>query len=81
MTLEGGRFAPGARAAIWYADDVRMKHTQIDAPKMFRDMENIDLEQVDLTDAMETLWNCRNIKLRHVSADHADYLFMHSADH
>ena len=41
----------------------------IDAPKMFRDMENIDLEQVDLTDAMETLWNCRNIKLRHVSAE------------
>lgn len=80
VVLEGGRFSPGARAAIWYADDVRMKHTRIDAPKMFRDMENIDLEQVELSDAMETLWNCRNIKLRHVSADHADYLFMHSAN-
>ena len=24
VVLEGGRFSPGARAAIWYADDVRM---------------------------------------------------------
>ena len=73
-------FTPGGRAALWYSKHLLMTDTVVDAPKMFRDMENIDLEQVELSDAMETLWNCRNIKLRHVSADHADYLFMHSAN-
>lgn len=79
VVLEGGRFAPGARAAIWYADDVRMKHTRIDAPKMFRDMENIDLEQVELSDAMETLWNCRNMVIRGAEI-HAKDAFWNSED-
>lgn len=73
-------FTPGARAALWYSRDLVMKHTKVDAPKMFREMENLDIEDVEIPDAQETLWGCRNVKLRGVKVANADYLFMHSSN-
>ena len=73
-------FTPGARAALWYSSDLRMVDTQVDAPKMFREMDGVDLERVNIPDAQETLWHCRNVRLRDVSVKNADYLFMHSSD-
>ena len=32
---------------------------------------------VQLPNAQETLWHCRNVELINVQIDHADYLFMH----
>ena len=57
-----------------------MKHTRVDAPKMFREMEHLELEDVEIPDAQETLWSCRDVKLRNVTVKNADYLFMHGAD-
>lgn len=71
-------FTPGARAALWYSSGLRMLDTQVDAPKMFREMDGVDLERVNIPDAQETLWHCRNVKLREVEVKNADYLFMHS---
>ena len=71
-------FTEGARAALWYSKDCKMKDTRIDAPKMFREMDGIRLENVQFSNAAETLWGCRNIRLDNVSAEHADYIFMHS---
>lgn len=71
-------FTPGARAALWYSSGLRMRDTQVDAPKMFREMDGVDLERVNIPDAQETLWHCRNVKLREVEVKNADYLFMHS---
>lgn len=73
-------FTPGARAALWYSRDLVMKHTRVDAPKMFREMDHLELEDVEIPDAQETLWSCRDVKLRNVSVKNADYLFMHGAD-
>ena len=73
-------FTPGARAALWYSRDLVMKHTRVDAPKMFREMEHLELEDVEIPDAQETLWSCRDVKLRNVTFKNADYLFMHGAD-
>ena len=73
-------FTPGARAALWYSRDLMMKHTRVDAPKMFREMEHLELEDVEIPDAQETLWSCRDVKLRNVTVKNADYLFMHGAD-
>ena len=73
-------FSPGARAALWYSTDCVMRNTQVDAPKMFREMDGIDLENVNIPDAEETLWHCSNVKLRKVSVQKADYLFLHSAN-
>lgn len=71
-------FTPGARAALWYSRNLVMTDTRVQAPKMFREMEGVELENVQIPDAQETLWHCRNVRLKNVQVDHADYLFMHS---
>lgn len=71
-------FTSGARAALWYSRGLQMSDTLVEAPKMFREMDGISLENVTIPDAQETLWHCHNVKLRDVRVDNADYLFMHS---
>ncbi len=71
-------FTPGARAALWYSSDLVMTDTQVDAPKMFREMQRLSLQGVKIPDAQETLWHCKDVKLRDVEVHNADYLFMHS---
>lgn len=73
-------FTEGARAALWYSQDLVMSDTRVEAPKMFREMDGINLVNVQIPDAQETLWHCRNVNLKNVRVDHADYLFMHSKD-
>ena len=72
-------FTPGARAALWYSRNLVMTDTLVEAPKMFREMDNLSLSNVRIPDAQETLWHCRGVKLRNVEVANADYLFMHSA--
>lgn len=73
-------FTEGARAALWYSRDLLMEDTMVEAPKMFRDMENIELRNVTIPNAQETLWHCQNVHLHKVQVEKADYLFMHSSD-
>ncbi|MDE6158162.1 MAG: DUF3737 family protein [Muribaculaceae bacterium] len=77
FTVEDCVFTPGARAALWYSKNCRMSDSQVDAPKMFREMDGIEAERVRIPDAQETFWHCRNIRLRDVELANADYLFMH----
>lgn len=78
FTIKNCLFTEGARAALWYSRNLVMTDTLVEAPKMFREMDGIQLNNVQLPDAQETLWYCRNIRLNQVQVDHADYLFMHS---
>ncbi len=71
-------FTEGARAALWYSRGLRMSDTRVEAPKMFREMEDLELTNVELPDAEETLWHCRRVSLKNVRVERADYLFMHS---
>lgn len=73
-------FREGARAAIWYSRDLVMEDTVVEAPKMFREMDRVCLRRVKLSNAAETLWNCRDVLLEDVEVDRGDYLFMHSSD-
>ncbi len=73
-------FTEGARAALWYSRNLEMTDTQVDAPKMFREMDGIMLRNVNIPDAQETLWHCHNIDIENVEVANADYLFMHSSD-
>lgn len=73
-------FTDGARAALWYSKNLKMTDTLVEAPKIFREMEDLYLENVKLPNALETLWHCRGVELKNVQADHADYIFMHGAD-
>lgn len=71
-------FTEGARAALWYSKNLVMTDTRVEAPKMFREMDGIRLENVQIPNAQETLWHCSNVELKNVQVDNADYLFMHS---
>ena len=73
-------FTPGARAALWYSRGCVMEHTRVFAPKMFREMTGVELKDVEIPDAQETLWSCRGVKLRDVEVKNADYIFMHCSD-
>ena len=72
-------FTEGARAALWYSEELEMTDTRVEAPKMFRDSRGITLERVVLPNAQETFWHCSEVTLKAVEVDKADYLFMHSA--
>lgn len=73
-------FTEGARAALWYSKNLYMKDTLVEAPKMFREMDGIKLENVQLPNAQETLWHCKNVEMKNVTVDKGDYLFIHGAD-
>ncbi|MCD8251407.1 MAG: DUF3737 family protein [Phocaeicola dorei] len=73
-------FHEGARAAIWYVKNPRMMDTLVEAPKMFREIDGLFLENVKLPDAQETCWNCRNVELYNVEAHKGDYIFMNNTN-
>lgn len=70
-------FTEGARAALWYSTDLVMEDTIIEAPKMFREMQRLKLKNVQIPNAQETLWHCKDIELENVETNKADYIFMH----
>ena len=44
FTIQNCYFAVGGRSALWYSDHLKMTDTVIDAPKMFREMNDISEE-------------------------------------
>ena len=70
-------FETGARSAIWYSNDMTMRDTIIDAPKLFREMKNLTLENVIINDADETFWNIDGLKIKDVSLHEGTYPFMY----
>ena len=76
--IERCYFAPGSRSAIWYTNDLVMKNSRIDGPKFFREMKNLELENVEITDADETFWKVNGIKIKNVKLHGGTYPFMFS---
>lgn len=77
FVVKNSLFTEGARAALWYSKNLHMTDTVVEAPKMFREMDGIKLENVQLPNALETLWYCRNVEMKNVTIDKGDYLFIH----
>lgn len=78
ISVERCLFTEGARAAIWYSRGLRMRDCRVDAPKMFREMDEMWVEDTCFSCAQETLWMCRGVRLCNVRMEQADYLLMHS---
>ena len=78
FTIRNCTFREGARAALWYTRHCKMYDTLVEAPKMFRRITDTYLENVQLTNALETFWDCDGVILRNVEARKADYIFMHT---
>ena len=73
--VSGSTFFEMGRAGIWYTNNITVKDTMYIAPKGFRRCDGITLESVSFTNAAETLWDCKNVKMNNVSAN-GDYLAM-----
>lgn len=72
------QFDAGARSALWYSDHMTMTNTRIDGPKMFREMQQLKMENVVINDADETFWRCRDIEARNLELHDGTYPFMFS---
>ena len=68
-------FFETARAGIWYTERISVSDTMIEAPKAFRRCTGVNLKRVSFLHAAETLWNCRDLSLRQVTAK-GDYFAM-----
>ena len=66
-----------ARAGIWYSKNIFLKNCLYEAPKGFRKSMEIKLENIDFKNALETLWNCKNIVMKDIFAC-GDYFCMNS---
>lgn len=73
-------FAESARSSLWYSKDCVMTDCKVDAPKMFRRMRGIKIENTEFSNGQEMLWDCDDITLKDVTIKNCDYLFMHSHD-
>lgn len=76
FTIDHCHFDVPARSALWYSDHMVMRDTRIDAPKMFREMHDLRLERVEMTDADEVFWKCRDIEARDLTLRGGTYPFM-----
>ena len=80
FTIKNCVFREGARAGLWYTQGCKMYDTLVEAPKMFRRIKDVYLENVKLTNALETFWDSKEIDIKNLEADKADYIFMHCED-
>ena len=71
-------FKPTARAGIWYTKDASFVYCQFDAPKLFRKCENIAINDVEFTDALETLWWNHGVKINTAIVKNGNYFCMGS---
>ena len=77
-TIENCLFTVYSRAAIWYSKNIKMIDTMVEAPKMFRQVQHLHLENTKLPNAAECCWNCDSVKFRNVDIKGGDYLLMNS---
>ncbi|MCH5169467.1 MAG: DUF3737 family protein [Prevotellaceae bacterium] len=75
---EDCRFETSARSSLWYSENGKLVRCLVDAPKMFRRMQGIDLQDCRFTNAQETLWDCDQVSIKDCLIENADYLGMHT---
>ena len=77
IDMKGGTIFEMGRAGIWYTDNIKLEDLVIEAPKEFRRCHDIELKNVQFSNAAETLWHCDGVKMQDVYAK-GDYFAMDS---
>ena len=67
ILVEDSKLDVTARSGIWYTNNITINNTLIEAPKTFRRSSFITLNNVNMPNALEIMWNCKNIVLNDVS--------------
>ena len=70
-------FNESARSSLWYSKDCTITNCIVDAPKMFRRMEGIEIDHCTFNHGQETLWDCKDITIKDTTIKECDYLGMH----
>jgi len=78
VTIADSALLETARSGPWYVDGVTMRHVLVAAPKTLRRCRRVELDDVQMTEAAETLWACDDVKLNNVTA-RGDYFGMNSS--
>lgn len=78
LNMTNCTIAEPSRASLWYTYDLQMTDCLVEGPKSLREIDGATLIRVNFTDAIETLWNCRNMKLIDCNIQHADNVFLRS---
>ncbi len=78
FTVKNCHFAESARSSLWYSRNGKIINCTCDAPKLFRRMTGIYVENTNFPNGEQFLWDCNDITLKNVRIDNCDYLFMHS---
>ena len=73
------RFASSDRAPLWYGKNIRMHDCIMDAPKVFRELDGLILENIQISDGSEAFWYCKNGHLSDLNMQRAEYAFMQSS--
>lgn len=79
VTMKDTTLLETARSGIWYTHNIEVKNSIIEAPKTFRKSSHITLEHVNMPNALESLWNCQDIVLDHVTVK-GDYFGFNSSN-
>lgn len=66
-------FLPTSRAGVWYTKDITFTHCVFQGPKFLRKCENVTLKDVEFTDAEETLWWNKGVKISDASVVNGPY--------
>ncbi|WP_057880759.1 DUF3737 family protein [Companilactobacillus kimchiensis] len=69
VTVDNSIFETMSRSGIWYTHDIEINNSALQAPKLFRRASDIRLNNVHFADAEETLWTCKDIKLKDVQVN------------
>ena len=77
VEVEDCTFFEMARAGIWYTENIKLEECMYEAPKGIRRCKNVELEEVNFSNAAETLWFCNKVKMEEVVAK-GDYFAMGS---
>ena len=75
ISLKNCTLTSTARAGIWYTHSITLTDCEVSAPKTFRRSSEIVLENINMPNAQETLWECRNVGMKNITA-HGDYICM-----
>lgn len=77
ISVKNSTFLEMARSGIWYTHHISISDSIIEAPKTFRRASDIHLTNVDMPNAQESFWNCRDVYLTHVTVK-GDYFGLNS---
>lgn len=79
VKVDNTTFETMSRSGIWYTKNIRISNSALQAPKLFRRAQNIELDHVFFSDAAETMWTCQRIKMSHCQVN-GDYFGKDSQD-